>query len=78
MSRGLDTTVAIEAVFEKGCFRPLMPLPLEEGVQVRLRLELSRSEDTLAALDDLVAACSELYEEQWRTFDEATARRRST
>ena len=75
MSRLVDTAAAIEAIFEKGCFRPLRPLPLDEGVQVRLRLEIPRSEDTLTALEDLVAACSELSEDQWRVFDEATARR---
>jgi predicted DNA-binding antitoxin AbrB/MazE fold protein len=44
MSRGLDTTAAIEAIFEKGRLRPLKALPLEEGAQVRLRLEVRWSE----------------------------------
>ncbi len=67
----------IEAIYESGRLRPLDPLPLSDGDRVRVEVEV-KSQDTQAkldALDGLWKACSELTDEQWTTFDEATQRR---
>lgn len=68
---------AIEAVYENGCLRPLKSLALNEGDRVRFRLESSSNEieTTLEVLDDLLDSCEELTQQQWETFDEASARR---
>jgi len=70
-----STAAPIDAVYEQGNLRLLHPLPLPEGAQVRLRLELPAGDRTLSALDDLLEACSHLSEEQWQAFEVAAKRR---
>ncbi len=67
----------IEAVYEKGVFRPLEPISLPEGEQVQVTVpevnpEIQRR---LAALDAFEAALEDMTEEQWEKFDEAVQRR---
>ena len=67
----------IEAVYEKGVFRPLEPISLPEGEQVQVTVpevnpEIQRR---LAALDAFEAALEGMTEEQWEKFDEAVQRR---
>ena len=68
----------IEAVYEKGVFRPLEPVTLPEGEHVRVTVpemppEVQRR---LAALDAFEALYFDLTAEQWRLFEEAVQRRR--
>jgi len=67
---------SIEAIYERGSLRPLEDLPLEEGTHVKLLWEVVPAiESKLDALNDLVGACAKMTDEQWRTFEEASARR---
>jgi predicted DNA-binding antitoxin AbrB/MazE fold protein len=67
----------IEAVYEKGVFRPLEPVGLPEGAHVQIRVpEPSPPHpERLAALEAFDARGEELTEEQWRVFEEAVQRR---
>lgn len=67
----------IAAVYEHGVFRPLEPVTLPEGEQVRVTVPeaAAESQRRLAALDAFEAAFADLSEEQWRLFDEAVQRR---
>ena len=67
----------IEAVYEKGVFRPLEPVMLPEGERVRVSMpELSAEvQQRLATLDDFEATLEDMTEEQWEKFDEAVQRR---
>lgn len=64
----------IQAIYEEGRLRPLEPLHLQEGD--RVCLDLSPVPPGVAKLRALVESCAELTEEQWATFEEASARRR--
>ena len=66
----------IEAIYERGVFRPLEPVSLPEGehVQVTVPEPHTVKQRRLAALDAFNAACDELTEEQGRLFDEAIGR----
>jgi predicted DNA-binding antitoxin AbrB/MazE fold protein len=67
----------IEAVYEKGIFRPLEPVTLPEGehVQVSVPEVSAEIQRRLAALDEFEAALEDLTEEQWEKFNEAVQRR---
>ena len=67
----------IEAIYERGVFRPLEPVSLPEGehVQVTIPEPDAAKQRRLAALDAFDGACVELTEEQWWLFDEAVERR---
>jgi len=67
----------IEAVYEKGVFRPLEPVALPEGERVQVSVpELSAEvQQRLATLDDFEATLEDMTEEQWEKFDEAVQRR---
>jgi predicted DNA-binding antitoxin AbrB/MazE fold protein len=67
----------IEAVYEKGVFRPLEPIALPEGEQVQVTVpEVSAEiQQRLAALDAFEAALKDMTAEQWEKFDEAVQRR---
>ncbi len=55
----------LSAVYEKGVFRPLQPVDLEEGVQVELRVEAiqpSKKTPWQAFLDNLEPLTDEQYE----------------
>ena len=67
----------IEAVYEKGVFRPLEPVALPEGERVQVSVpELSAEiQRRLAALDAFEATLEDMTEEQWEKFDEAVQRR---
>jgi predicted DNA-binding antitoxin AbrB/MazE fold protein len=67
----------IEAVYENGVFRPLEPVSLPEGehVQVAVPALSEEAKLKLKALEELVEACADMTEEEWRIFDEATTRR---
>lgn len=66
----------IEAVYEKGVFRPLEPITLPEGEQVQVTVPEVNAEiqRRLAALDAFEAALEDMTEEQWEKFDEAVLR----
>jgi predicted DNA-binding antitoxin AbrB/MazE fold protein len=67
----------IEAVYEKGVFRPLEPIALSEGEQVQVTVPEVNAEiqRRLAALDTFEATLEDMTEEQWEKFDEAVQRR---
>ncbi len=67
----------IDAVYEKGVFRPVEPVTLPEGkhVQVTLPEVTPEVQRRLSALDTFYGAFEDLTEEQWRRFDEAVERR---
>ena len=67
----------IEAVYEKGVFRPLEPISLPEGEQVQVTVPEGNPEiqRRLATLDAFEAALEGMTEEQWEKFDEAVQRR---
>ena len=67
----------IEAIYEKGVFRPLEPITLPEGEHVQVSVpELGAEvQRRLAALDKFEAALEDMSEEQWKKFDEAVQRR---
>jgi len=67
----------IDAIYEKGVFRPLEPVTLPEGKQVQVTVPETTPEvqRRLAALDAFHASFEDLTEEQWRRFDEAVQRR---
>jgi predicted DNA-binding antitoxin AbrB/MazE fold protein len=48
----------IDAVFEKGVFRPLSPPAVLEGLRVRLKVEESRESNP----DDLLKLASQVYQ----------------
>jgi predicted DNA-binding antitoxin AbrB/MazE fold protein len=68
---------SIDAVYEKGVFRPLEPVALVEGERVRILLpDLTLSQqERLAALDVFEQEMEALSEAEWRAFDEAASRR---
>lgn len=68
---------SIQAIYEAGRLRPLEPLSLNEGDQVRLELTLVPVDAAkkLSALDSLLDSCDEMTEQEWEVFDEASARR---
>ena len=70
-------SIIIEAIYDRGVFRPLEPVSLPEGehAQVTISEPDAAKQRRLAALDAFDAACAELTEEQWRLFDEAIERR---
>ena len=67
----------IEAVYENGVFRPLVPVILPEGehVEVTVPEVTEEMQRRLAALDAFEAEFENLTEEQWQLFDEAVQRR---
>ncbi len=67
----------IDAIYEKGVFRPLEPVMLPEGehVQVAVPEVTAKTQRRLAALDAFYAAFKDLSQEQWKRFDEAVRRR---
>lgn len=68
-------TKNLNAVYEDGVLRLMEPLGLENGAPVRVRIETVEPNEALEALDALVDSCREMSDEQWRTFEEASARR---
>ena len=68
---------SIEAVYEKGVFRPLEPVSLVEGERVHVLLPdlTPDQQERLAALDTFDQEMEALTEAEWRAFDEAVSRR---
>ncbi len=67
----------MKAVYEKGSLKPLESVDLADGDRVWIKLVPASEEVSakLTALDDLVESCDELTADQWRAFEEASARR---
>ncbi len=67
----------LQAVYEKGSLKPLESVDLVDGDRVWIKLVPAGKEVSakLTALDELVESCDELTADQWRTFEEASARR---
>jgi predicted DNA-binding antitoxin AbrB/MazE fold protein len=70
-------TRMMEAVYEKGSLRPLEVVNLREGDHVWIQLLPADRAivSKLAALDDVAKSGDEMTEEQWKIFEEASARR---
>jgi predicted DNA-binding antitoxin AbrB/MazE fold protein len=67
----------VEAVYEKGMFRPLEPVALPEGEHVQIIVpEISEEvRKRLEALEEFEKGFEDLTEEQWELLEDAAKRR---
>ncbi len=67
----------VRAIYEQGSLKPLESMDLAEGDRVWIKLVPASEQVSakLTALDELVESCDELTADQWRAFEEASARR---